>query len=544
MIKKFYIGQRKLLTWTVLSLFGFLSFLIIHILPNSASAIDPMVSLLPSLERVGRTENIKGSKAINLFAARGESESFQVVVTAPRKGMTNVKVSVSDLRSASGKSISKKNITLYREHYVYVQQPSPYFSGHTNITLGKGWYADGLIPFIDPNTQSPPATAPLRAVPFDVASSNNQPIWVDVFVPINTAPGQYTGKVSITSNQGKQEVKVALRVGKFALPLKPSLDSSFAFWAAKSRANNVELLKHKLMPRTVALGDEKYLQSQWGLISTDLGFWSGANVTTCRMNPVPSVQELKKKASQHVAGLKVYNYTADEIDRCPNLDQPLKQWADNLHQAGVKNLVTMKPKPGLYLNSSQGKSVVDIWVLSPKMYDAALAQVAQVIKKGDRVWSYNTLVQDDSSPKWEIDFQPINFRIQPGFINQSLGITGLLYWRIDQWTKDPWHDIQTFKNEENYHFPGEGMLVYPGQQVGVSGVVPSMRLKWLRDGVEDYEYIEILKKLGRGNWALQVSRSVGRDWTNWNRNPGAIESARMTLAREIERLYAQQKNSG
>ena len=38
----------------------------------------------------------------------------------------------------------------------------------------------------------------------------------------------------------------------------------------------------------------------------------------------------------------------------------------------------------------------------------------QALAKGDAVWSYNTLVQDAYSPKWEIDFDPINFRIQPG----------------------------------------------------------------------------------------------------------------------------------
>ena len=53
----------------------------------------------------------------------------------------------------------------------------------------------------------------------------------------------------------------------------------------------------------------------------------------------------------------------------------------------------------------------------------------QALAKGDSLWSYNTLVQDPYSPKWEIDFDPINFRIQPGFISQSLGPTGMLYWR-------------------------------------------------------------------------------------------------------------------
>jgi hypothetical protein len=80
------------------------------------------------------------------------------------------------------------------------------------------------------------------------------------------------------------------------------------------------------------------------------------------------------------------------------------------------------------------------------------------------------------------------------------------------------------------------MLVYPGQPVGVKGVVASMRLKWLRDGVEDYDYVQILKELGKVDLAMQISRSVGPDWTNWTRDSGAIEAARQKLGETIDQL--------
>jgi hypothetical protein len=80
------------------------------------------------------------------------------------------------------------------------------------------------------------------------------------------------------------------------------------------------------------------------------------------------------------------------------------------------------------------------------------------------------------------------------------------------------------------------MLVYPGQPVGVKGVVASMRMKWLRDGVEDYDYVQVLKGLGKEDIAMQVSRSVGPDWTKWTRDPNAIESARKKLGETIDAL--------
>jgi hypothetical protein len=235
----------------------------------------------------------------------------------------------------------------------------------------------------------------------------------------------------------------------------------------------------------------------------------------------------------------LYDYSADEIGHCTSLYPTIQQWANNMHQAGIQNLISMSPTPALYSDGSgTGRSAVDIWVLLPVMYNNSKPQVDQVLKKGDTVWSYNTLVQDAYSPKWEIDFSPVDFRIQPGFINQSLHLSGLLYWRIDNWTSDPWNNINNAGTFAAANYPGEGVLVYPGQQVGVPGVVASMRLKWLRDGVEDYDYLEILKKLGKEDVAMQIARSVGPDWTNWTRDPSAIESARQKLGETISQIMS------
>jgi len=61
-------------------------------------------------------------------------------------------------------------------------------------------------------------------------------------------------------------------------------------------------------------------------------------------------------------------------------------------------------------------------------------------------------------------------------------------------------------------------------------------MKWLRDGVEDYDYVQILKGLGKEDVAMQIARSVGPDWTNWTRDPNAIENARKKLGETIDAL--------
>jgi len=504
----------------------------------------PVVFTARSLDRVGMTDAVGPNKEVNVSAARDEYESFQIVVNGAANGLSNVNVRVSDLEGPGGQIIPKTAFTLYREKYVHVNRSSPNWKG-SNQPMSPGWYADGLIPFNDPATGKPLSGAQLTAVPFDLKATNNQPVWVDLLVPRTAAAGKYSGVYTVTSDQGTTTGPISLTVWNFTMPKSPSLKSAFLFFQAGTLAANEELLRNKISPLSTNPADQAVLMKQYGLSATHTGPFSGADVGRCSMSPAPSVSHFKSLAAAQQPGLELYDYSADEIGHCSSLYPAIRQWANNMHQAGIKNLISMSPTPALYDDGSgSGRSAVDIWVLLPLMYNNSKGEVAKVIKKGDAVWSYNTLVQDAYSPKWLIDFDPINFRIQPGFINQSLNLSGLLYWRIDKFPSDAWNNVNNTGTYSSANYPGEGMLVYPGQPVGVKGVVASMRLKWLRDGVEDYDYIQILKKLGKEDLAMKIARSIGPDWTNWTRDHAALESARQQLGEAISQLSSAPASSG
>lgn len=503
----------------------------------TAAVAGPIVWTAPSLVRVGREDKAGAAASIDLAAARGEYESFQVVVQAPAGGLTNVNVTASELRREHA-TIPPSQLTLYREHYLEVKTATPYADRGENPSLGPGWYADALIPFLDPATGQPPKKAVYTAAPFDLEAGRNQPIWVDLLVPRAAEAGPYTGTLTVTSDQGQAQVTLHLKVWDFDLPRAPALKSWFGINAARRAAAGPELLRHRLMPDEAPPGLERAWIDQYGLNCIDLGIGSGAYISRLEMRPAPSVEEFRQAAARHERDLLLYNYTADEIGGNTELYEGIRQWARNLHQAGIKNLITITPEEGLLDDGSgTGRSAVDIWVLLPLMYDGAPGPVAQALAKGDEVWSYTALAQDEYSPKWEVDFAPINYRIMGGFISQSLGLTGLLYWKVDLWSEDPYTIMSAYAHEAG-PFPGEGMLVYPGEPVGVSGVVGSMRLKYLRDSADDYDYLEMLKRLGRGERALEIARTVGPDWRHWNHDPAALEAARQRLGDEIEAALA------
>jgi hypothetical protein len=84
---------------------------------------------------------------------------------------------------------------------------------------------------------------------------------------------------------------------------------------------------------------------------------------------------------------------------------------------------------------------------------------------------------------------------------------------------------------ENYN--GEGSLFYPGTQAGFDGPVASIRLKMIREGMEDYEYLKILAAAGDKDYANQLAFSLAHSWTDWDDKPTSLAIAREKLAERI-----------
>ena len=499
------------------------------------------VWVVDSLQRVGQSDPVGSASSIGLYAAKGESESFQVVVRAPGGGLSQVNLTPSDLQGPGGATISRQNLTLYREYYVNVTAPSPDF-GVGNRPLGAGWYPDALIPFTDPSTGLNLTGATYQAVPYNLAGNQNQPFWVDINVPRGAVAGDYTGTITVSSSLGSSLVGFTLRVWNFTLPVASRLKSTFGFHGNEGYLqNNIVLLQHRVQPFTIIPGDLSTLQTLGAQI-VGLPYFNQSS--GCAIETPPSASTIASAMAAYPYGFPTYVYPADEVNGCPNLQQNLQAWAQVAHAAGTKTLVTVVPDPTLMDDGTgSGRSDVDIWAVLPKQYCSNInltpcvvtSAIPQVIAKGDEVWSYTEQEQDYYSPKWLIDFAPINYRIFPGFINQQFRFTGMLYSDVAHWSSDPWNNVQSW-TAGGYTFPGDDMLVYPGQQVGLPFVVPSMRLKFIRDGVDDFDYMAMLKEQGQGALVAQILNNIVPDWKNWTKDTTALQSARIQMGQQLDLL--------
>ena len=110
---------------------------------------------------------------------------------------------------------------------------------------------------------------------------------------------------------------------------------------------------------------------------------------------------------------------------------------------------------------------------------------------------------------------------------------GILIWDAFNWRGQTKHPDQN----------GEGRFLYPPEECAtnagvVADPVQSVRITYLRDGLEDYEYLTILKRLSPENPLLQVPDSVTSSLTDFAFDSTAMERHRLKVAREIERLTA------
>ena len=565
-----------------------------------AFGAGPTAWVVPStLLRVGPTDAAGSGTTATIYGGQGEYVAFQVAVQAPSGGLTNVTLSVSSLTGPGSATIPSSSLILYRESYITISAAQhssagfetsglPYTSDNgvqnAPITTSSETLPDALIPAIDPATGNPPTSGASYTFELSsLAASNNTVFWVDTFVPRGTTAGTYTGTYTVSSTQGSADGTISLTVWNFTVPLKPSLrslfgggDSNLSAGGALAAGIEAELLRNRLMPDTPNLVNVSTDISQYGLNDFDLGYYENVSYGACTgsdLKPAPpTLTALQGAVNAQPTGLYLSDYTADPESSCTNTAyyNSVIAWAKVLHQAvvtgvpgqiGVDNMVSQRPDSaaaagGLFNDGlGTGRSAVDDWAMLPQDYDVAqtdtydgLPNVTYVLQKGDKVWSYTDEVLDYYSPKWELDFLPINYRIWPGFLNQSLKITGTNYWAISNWNSESaaWTSSLSkgYTNSSEGYFPEEGILVYPGGPAGLQstssyqGVAPSMRLKYLRDGEQDYEYLQLLKNCGQtpnqtAIYSLSASGSEDPNWHDWTMNEANLESARVTLGNQI-----------
>ncbi len=468
---------------------------------------DYVLWCAPATEKIkpNQTPPAKASEIL-LAGARNETESLQVVIHG-RSALNQVDVALSDFHGPGESRIPSSAGNLYRVNYV---------------DCGKeGWLPDSMVPWFDPVSGRRIGSA--YGAPFDVADGHNVPVWLEIHIPSNTLPGKYTGQLIV--RQGKAlmaKLPIHLTVWPITLPQTTELLTYFCLnWNKHpKRAYFQSLHNHRM--------DVWYMQGEQHLLTRDArgraivkwnseldrrldAYFDGSLFE----DGVPGktylfgygmwelLEALQTSKADRVAILKQFEAHYGAKSWIKNtawffIDEPTEKNMAKCQQVG-RQIRKHSPSIGYLLTTGfteKLKEVVTIWdpIINKEVinWDAPGPTVYRnEIQAGRRVINCITVVsKNPTCPNLFIQFPGMNSRIWT-WVTWHLGHQG-----IEFWDTKPAPSVATpSKYGEAW---GDGSLFYRGMpdELGIPEEIalPSIRLKMVRDGIEDYELLAMLHR--------------------------------------------------
>lgn len=480
---------------------------------------------------------------IALTAAKNEFQSFQVVVNGADTGASHVSATFSSLTGAG--TIGGADVTLYREAFINVTTP-------TFPTAAKGLYPDALIPDVDEI-----AGEKRNAFPFDVPAGEARAIWVDIHVPANAAPGDYSGTVAISGTNVSAQIPVTLKVIDAAMPSTSSLSTAFLLFTGNVCAahtgsgdcganinKQIDLvaryqkmgLEHRitlsnpfvLMPpgSDWSSFDQAYAQFLDGTVQTRL---AGAKMTTAQYPGQRNASQYANFA-QHFAAKgwlsRAYDYTADEPPYGVSFSTAQSRAA--MVRSAAPNLRTLITTT--YQDAQSHGLLGDIDVMVPVVnwiYGQAAPYTGDqrslygtfATPPAKELWIYQSCMSQGCAygttapentgttgwPSYMIDASAAKNRAMQ-WIDFEENVNGELYYETALSLPNAW------SNQYQFNGNGEGNLFYPGTPATIGGTtdvpVASIRMKLLRLGMQDYEWLKMVSDAGDASFASTTAKSV------------------------------------
>ncbi len=523
-------------------------------------------------------------KLITVAGAGNEHVPFQIVITVPvpegwrPKAPDGFFVTVSDLVASGGKLIPHNSIDLYLEHYIQIYAKS-------SPVGATGYWPDALAPLKEPFSMQA-----------QYAVVGNRPVWADIVIPTGTPAGIYTGKISVSKDGNTLEIlDLQLEVYNFSLPEQTHLITYFNI--SKSELGRLYhkpvsnpdieqltevyfdfLFNHRLeswfneplVPKVTVTGenvdvkfnDQRYDYYMNKRKTKRVILEAGPNELTSQIKSDPFSPSFNKIVKAYLSAVDAYftkNGWKDRLVFNSPIDEPntmkdyeeTRQWSMLVHEAapGVHFLATESPVSDNPEWGTLRGYVNDFCVHGNKLNDPEVRQalLEEQSKGGEATW-YISCDQEYPQPNYFIDAPAMDPVMVP-WITARYHMNGILYWATNFWnqTPDPWLDpvtyISGFDCSNGWVLNGEGSLIYPGDhtkrytgQPNVTGPVSSLRFELLREGIEDYEYLWMLKDLGDKDFAETTVNDMVVDVSAFSRNVGELYLTRRAMAKRLEEL--------
>lgn len=525
---------------------------------------------------------------IKLFGARNEIVAFQVIVEAGEQGIDSLAVSLDELRQEGGSASIRyappsedptdyvgRPIALFSEHYMNVTEPTKasWITEPNKASSPPDMLGRKPVQLVPEN-----ARAGRGGFPLQVEARHNQAVWVDLYVGKDLPAGTYRGQVRVQADGGSMQVPVELEVFDFALPdenslhymlyYEPSqvqryhganLDDRYHRMAHRFRVEFVQAHNEQSARANIGRFDGAHFSPQHGYEGPGQGV---GNTLIPRTMYGPG-STFDTQASAWSASDQWMQFLNDTLPGKITLlympDEPSSSQYPYINQ--VAGNVHSNPGPGGKLPvfvtrsyTSQLDEAIDVWCSSANHFSESRAATER--SHGDDLWYYNG--QRPHIGSLIIDSPATDARVH-GWGCFKHDIPVYFYWHVNHWQhnnnapsgyerqQDVWANPLTFMNRSDEWANGDGVLVYPGQEVlhpqqdrGIAGPIATIQLANLRRGAQDQAYLALARSLGLESQVQQaldaVVPRVFADCTGavcFPEQGDAYEQARRALAEAI-----------
>ena len=171
-----------------------------------------------------------------------------------------------------------------------------------------------------------------------------------------------------------------------------------------------------------------------------------------------------------------------------------EEWTNRVKSA-IRNI------PDVFTNCNYVESWVEDWpatfcpqihVLDDQKVQEIYQDYAEVNSNND-FWTYTCCSPNYPYPSNHLDDDNLSMRIM-GWMEKSLNVNGYLFFMANMYTtenKNYEYTTPYIVADRNGAANGDGYIMYPGRPYGSPTPFPSNRLVTYRDGLEDYEMIEV-----------------------------------------------------
>jgi len=552
---------------------------------------------------------------ITLRAARNEIIAFQLVVERTSdEPLKSVRITLSDLVAPGGQTIPAEELELFKEWYVKLpgRSDADYSLGrgwYPDALLpcqnwsGRLYPSSYIHPFDLPDLMNHIGPA-----------HRYQAMWVDLYVPREVPPGVYEGTARIESKAQRKILSIRLEVWDFALPDETHLAGNIhSDTDLNVMPEELELKYYQMIRRhRLALGvlgyspdievEEDEVHFDWQSYDQRLGKYLDGSAFTDRYGykgpgvGVP-IELLVLPFDAYPVNLYKYTWATRPIGKEFKFYRPWpvpvpeggpteayeeiwkaaykgferhlqeKGWTRtrpivfflSLDEAYEKEFYEKMAFYGRLLEESGADSFqfrIDGWYPPEAMQELApyvdiailgaggfqLEEVEQLRKKGIEDWIYMGAGNID---------QTISNGRALGWVCWKNGVSSWTLWELDFNALRAYIDPVSYVSGSDRAHHGHGMLVYRGETMGLDQPVSSIRLKMMRRGSQDYEYLWLLSRdPGMRAQAARIVDSIIHDalgnastWGSpgmWSHNSEEWEKARINLGN----LVAEMKSSG